>query len=254
MAKKLKNIDQAKKWNKRADTYPRFSEESSGIETRVINLAKSAGVTFNGKSVLDIGCGTGRFTIRIAKMADQVTGTDISENMLEILREDAASEGIENIEAVCSDWTKFTDNRKWDITMATLTPAMRAENQFKRMIDMARNHVIYLGWMDRKECPMVAEIFTHHGIKPDSFKFPGALIELLENSDYNYKMFPVEDSWIREGSVKQIAERFEDDLKEYGVEPDTKAIKDTILKYSDDGENISYKVEVILRLIIINKK
>jgi len=130
MAKKLNHIDQTKKWNKRADTYPRFSEQTSGIEDRVIGLAEKSGISFSGKTVLDIGCGTGRFTIRIAKKAKHVTGTDISENMLNIMREDMESEGLKNVEIVHADWTKFPDGRRWDITMATLTPALKGRGQF----------------------------------------------------------------------------------------------------------------------------
>lgn len=54
---------------------------------RMINVEK-------GMNVLDIGCGTGNFSIKLAKMGCNVTGIDISDNMLEIAREKAAEKNL----------------------------------------------------------------------------------------------------------------------------------------------------------------
>ena len=45
-------------------------------------------------SVLELGCGTGRMTIPMAKVAIDVTGVDISPAMICKLREKAASSGV----------------------------------------------------------------------------------------------------------------------------------------------------------------
>jgi len=37
-------------------------------------------------NVLDVGCGTGNFSIKLAKLGCNVTGIDISDNMLNIAR------------------------------------------------------------------------------------------------------------------------------------------------------------------------
>ena len=100
---------------------------------------------------------------------------------------------------------------------------------------------------------MLSDIYKHHYIQPNSFSFPTALTELLDDKGYTYRVFPVEDNWLRKGSVSEISERFADDLKEYGAEPDNKSIRDIILKHSADGITISYTVEVILKLVIVNK-
>lgn len=42
------------------------------------------------KNVLELGCGTGRITIPLLKKGIKVTGIDLSNDMLEVLREDAA--------------------------------------------------------------------------------------------------------------------------------------------------------------------
>jgi ubiquinone/menaquinone biosynthesis C-methylase UbiE len=44
--------------------------------------------------VLDVGCGTGNFSIKLAKMGLQVTGIDVSNNMLKIAKNKAKVEGV----------------------------------------------------------------------------------------------------------------------------------------------------------------
>jgi len=49
-----------------------------------------------GPSVLDIACGTGDFSIQIALSDKKVTGVDISEGMLKVMREKVAKAGLED--------------------------------------------------------------------------------------------------------------------------------------------------------------
>lgn len=53
---------------------------------------------FNGdkvKKILDVGCGTGNFSIKLAKMGYEVVGIDISEEMLKEARMKAENEGFD---------------------------------------------------------------------------------------------------------------------------------------------------------------
>lgn len=70
-------------------------------------LFKSAGV----KSILDLGCGTGRHSIFLAESGFDVTATDISECAVSITQERAIGKGL-NIKVLCHDMRKipFDDN------------------------------------------------------------------------------------------------------------------------------------------------
>ncbi|TET90145.1 MAG: class I SAM-dependent methyltransferase [Methanomassiliicoccales archaeon] len=57
-------------------------------------LFQKYGVPEGGR-VLDLGCGTGSHAIRLAKMGYQVTGTDISKDMLDIAIEKAGTLPVE---------------------------------------------------------------------------------------------------------------------------------------------------------------
>ncbi len=66
-----------------------------------------------GSSILDMGCGTGRHAIELARHRYQVTGVDISAGML-AEAEKAATEAGVTVEWVHSDATKFTASKLYD--------------------------------------------------------------------------------------------------------------------------------------------
>jgi SAM-dependent methyltransferase len=55
-------------------------------------------------SALDIGAGAGRWTIPLAKIASSVTAVEPSETMLDNLRKNIASAGVDNIHIVPARW------------------------------------------------------------------------------------------------------------------------------------------------------
>lgn len=67
------------------------------------------------ETILEIGCGTGRVAIELAKRGNQVTGLDLSKNMLNIFKEKIATKFFKNnITIVESDMTSFQLNKKFD--------------------------------------------------------------------------------------------------------------------------------------------
>ncbi|WP_188455330.1 class I SAM-dependent methyltransferase [Virgibacillus oceani] len=57
----------------------------------------------SGDTVADLGAGNGYFTIPIAKKAEKVYAVDIEPKMLEMLRENAGEENLDNIHYMESD-------------------------------------------------------------------------------------------------------------------------------------------------------
>lgn len=66
-----------------------------------------------GSSILDIGCGTGRHSIELAKRGYTVTGLDLSSEMLSKAADAARSAGV-NVNWIRSDATQFSLPGKYD--------------------------------------------------------------------------------------------------------------------------------------------
>jgi ubiquinone/menaquinone biosynthesis C-methylase UbiE len=71
---RAKEYEQVYEWR---DPYRQEEQECLGQEIREV---------FKGRSVLDIGCGTGYWTQKTSMTADRITGIDINEAVLEIAR------------------------------------------------------------------------------------------------------------------------------------------------------------------------
>jgi 2-polyprenyl-3-methyl-5-hydroxy-6-metoxy-1,4-benzoquinol methylase len=66
--------------------------------------------------ILDIGCGTGRHAIELAKRGYQITGIDLSENQLSFAREKATEAGLE-IDFRAMDARELTFNQEFDLAI-----------------------------------------------------------------------------------------------------------------------------------------
>ncbi len=66
-----------------------------------------------GASLLDVGCGTGRHAVELAKLGYAVTGVDLSEGMLNQAQAKAEAAGV-SVDWVQSDATKFSLDKAFD--------------------------------------------------------------------------------------------------------------------------------------------
>ena len=71
--------------------------------------------------VLDLGCGTGRMTLELARRGYDMTGIDYSTEMLEIARDNAEAEGLaDRMLWLCQDITEFELYGTVDVTVSCL--------------------------------------------------------------------------------------------------------------------------------------
>ena len=81
-------------WDKKSESYAKFSGELGDFGKRVFEILRGWGVSFAGKSVLDVGTGTGVYSLYLASLGAKVTAIDSSEGMLRELRRSAEKFGI----------------------------------------------------------------------------------------------------------------------------------------------------------------
>lgn len=83
-------------FDKEATNYDKWYETKIGeyadhVET---NCAFNLFQPKSGMKILDVGCGTGNFSIKMARQGVNVTGIDVSEKMLEVARNRASQEKL----------------------------------------------------------------------------------------------------------------------------------------------------------------
>ena len=89
--------------------YTLFSERvSREIFPHLLEL-----LDFHPQSLLDLACGSGIFVLAMAKQGLQVTGLDLSKELLEIARTKALTEAVE-VEWLHANMSEFTPMRKYD--------------------------------------------------------------------------------------------------------------------------------------------
>ncbi len=93
---------EADAWRERARGFQRRVQERWGRpdSSRDFVLSQVDGDT----TVLDIGAGTGSWTVLLARQAKHVTAVDPSAAMLEVLQENLAAEGLTNVSVIHGAW------------------------------------------------------------------------------------------------------------------------------------------------------
>jgi len=84
-------------FDKEAAAYDSWYETKLGQFVDEVETGCAFSLLFleKGKRVLDIGCGTGNFSLKLAKRGYRVVGIDVSEEMLAIAEKRAAADGMD---------------------------------------------------------------------------------------------------------------------------------------------------------------
>ncbi|EAI4449463.1 class I SAM-dependent methyltransferase [Campylobacter lari] len=145
-------------WNKKAKSYARYSSNLNEIQK--VTFAKLG--SLQGKIMVDIGCGSGVWTLHLAQKAKSVLGVDSSSVMLEILQEDAKTHAISNVKTLNLDFENFykNNNTNFDLAFLSMSPALQNEKDYKAFLSLASKKV-YLGWASRRKSSFLDPIFEH---------------------------------------------------------------------------------------------
>lgn len=89
-------------------------------------------------TVLDIGCGSGQYSIGISKYCKSVVGIDFSSNMINQARKNVERYVVKNVEFFEVDWKNVDLDQKpysdgFDVVFAHTTPALSSEKAFHKM-------------------------------------------------------------------------------------------------------------------------
>ena len=103
-------------WERRARGFHRSTKDSVGRDPLYLRLCEKVS---SQSSVLDVGAGTGRFSLALAPLVDHIIAVEPSAAMLDFLRQDAADKELRNISYVQATWQEAPDNLQADIVICS---------------------------------------------------------------------------------------------------------------------------------------
>ena len=139
-------------WDKRAKRFNEsMMQNKERAEKQIAKIALNPEYT-----VLDVGAGTGRLAIPIAKQIKSVTAIDPSKGMLACVEENMEEVGVKNITCVNKRWEDIelgVDIEPHDIVIASHSLAMLDMQEALAKMDAAAKKSVYLftfagRWMD----------------------------------------------------------------------------------------------------------
>ena len=140
-----KGRDPAAHWNKRAAAYRRATRDerrATEQELAILDLRP-------GETVLDVGAGTGRLAVPVARTAAHVTALDPSEGMLAVLREQMAAAGRTNYSCLRKRWEDTVigrDIEPHDVVIAAFSLGFYDLAAALEKLDAAARRAVYLFW------------------------------------------------------------------------------------------------------------
>ncbi len=103
-------------WDRRARGFHRSTKDTVTSDPFYLRLRD---LVTQQTSVLDVGAGTGRFTVALASQAKHVTAIEPNVPMLDYLRQDVIGLGLTNVSYLQTTWQNAPDDLQADIVICS---------------------------------------------------------------------------------------------------------------------------------------
>ncbi len=185
-------MDQKQYWDEKALDFPRYDKKNQEFQQKVINILKDENMLNKNSSILDVGCGTGVYTLTMAKEVKNILALDISSKMLEFLKEDAWNHNLnKKIETKCIKWQEFESKEKYDLVFASLSAAFSNDNDFEKVHNFAKSSVCFIDFVDTKGSNFEELLEQKYNLEKYIYDDLNNLKTWLKNKNINYKSIPL---------------------------------------------------------------
>ncbi|HLI08857.1 MAG TPA: class I SAM-dependent methyltransferase [Ktedonobacteraceae bacterium] len=163
-------------WDRRACGYHRATKETTQSDPF---FRRVSGEVTPQTTVLDVGAGTGRFSLALAPLVLRVTAVEPNTSMLSFLQQDAQQAGFTNISYLQSGWQDAPDELRADVVICShvLYPIRDIEPFLAKLLKAA-DRTCYIYHRATSIDSLTAPIWRHfHG---DERREPPAYIHVLD--------------------------------------------------------------------------
>jgi len=160
----------ARHWDSYAES---FAEKGLPTvdDSLTLRIIEQQSLLPRGGRVLDVGCGTGRFSFALEAAGAEATGTDLSPKMIEKALEWKLAHGS-NAAFFNDDWSRVDlAARGWkgafDLVLANMTPAICSADTFLKLAEASRGTVLMVK-PTRRTNPVLDQLRRFIGAEPDT--------------------------------------------------------------------------------------
>ncbi|MBF0496074.1 MAG: class I SAM-dependent methyltransferase [Deltaproteobacteria bacterium] len=229
-------------WNRKADRYPLpFDDTVMNQTAEIVSRIKAMGGTVKGKQLLDIGCGTGVYTLPLAAEAQHVMGLDISETMLARLKCEVDNRHIYNVDVIKADWSDLDIETlglvsAFDVVWAAMTPALRGQDNLLKMDRCSREWCVYIGWGRIRENELMEKVFQAHGLSLQPPPGAFAAHALLEKQGRRPQFEVIDTEWEWTGTIDEAVDDMTAHLERLGASVQPDVVQKIVGAWSVNGE------------------
>ena len=135
-------------WNERAYTFYETQKKSADtIGEKITRLLVKKNIIDGDTTILDIGAGSGRYTIPMAMHAKRVTALDLSESMLHFLKDEVDKVGVKNVNTLHSSWIADVGRNAYTVTFAAMCPALNSVESLEEMSKAASHYGVIVRYI-----------------------------------------------------------------------------------------------------------
>jgi SAM-dependent methyltransferase len=163
-------------WERRAKGFHRSTKDTITSDPFYLRLRD---IVTPQTSVLDVGAGTGRFSLALASQAEHITAVEPSAAMLDFLRRDAADKGLSNISFTQTTWQEAPDNLQADIVICShVVYPIRDIEPFLMKLQKATSQGCYIYARATHIDALTADMWRH--FHHDERRMPPGYIHVLD--------------------------------------------------------------------------
>ncbi|MBF7084078.1 methyltransferase domain-containing protein [Desulfallas sp. Bu1-1] len=211
-------------WNRLAGRFARQAgqECTKRRVDRVLAWLEQQGILHSEMEVLDIGAGTGVFTVPLARRVKEVAALEPAPAMLAALQKRVEAEGLANVHFLDWEWEKFDPAaeglaERFDLVFASLTPGVRDVQTLMKMTACSRDWCFLCDFAGRRLSPAREELWQL--IFGEEMPLPGHDIifplNYLYASGYCPSFQVWSDEWDEELPVEEAVAGLQDFFRVY---------------------------------------